>query len=411
MKALVEKRQEFEKKQKKLHEILEQAGADLDMSKVDLLKGDAKAKVDAIRKMNTELEALGKEVEDLVALEGVSDATKQRQTALEAMGGVSFPDAKAQLRDSEPKLFGDLFIESDSFKSYQQTKAKNGPVAMLDVSLKTLFQTSAGWAPETVRTGRVVDFATRPIQIIDLVPSGTTGQTAIVYMEETTFTNAAAEVAEAGVKPEAALALTEQTSPVRKIAVWIPVTKEQLEDVEGIRSYLNNRLSFMLRQRLDSQILNGNGVAPNLTGILNTTGIQSFALAGDRFDAIYEAIKRVRVTGRAQPNVVIMHPNDWQQLRLARTNEGLYILGNPDMAGPSRLWGLPMVEADAITEGTALTGDFPNFSQLFEKKGVEISITDSHSDYFIYNKLVVLAEIRVALPIYRPAAFCAVTSF
>jgi HK97 family phage major capsid protein len=167
----------------------------------------------------------------------------------------------------------------------------------------------------------------------------------------------------------------------------------------------------MLRQRLDSQLLVGDGIAPNLAGILNIAGIQTFVLAGDRFDAVYEAIKRVRVIGQADPNVIVMHPNDWQELRLMRTNDGLYILGNPSEPGPVRIWGLPVVESTAETEGSVLTGDFANFCQLFEKKGVDIQISDSHGEYFIYNKKVIRADLRVGFPVYRPAAFCAITSF
>jgi HK97 family phage major capsid protein len=86
-------------------------------------------------------------------------------------------------------------------------------------------------------------------------------------MEETTFTNSAAETAEGGTYPESALALTERSTPVQKITTFIPVTDEQLEDVPQIQGYLNNRLPFMVRQRLDLQILTGNGTTPNLRGL------------------------------------------------------------------------------------------------------------------------------------------------
>jgi HK97 family phage major capsid protein len=212
------------------------------------------------------------------------------------------------------------------------------------------------------------------------------------------------------------LALTERSSPVRKISVWLPVTQEQLEDVEGIQSYINQRLTFMCRQRLDSQVINGNGSAPNLSGILITSGVQTFARGAgdnptDQFDSLYRARKNIMVTGRANPSAYIIHPNDWEEMRLMRSNDGIYILGNPTEPGPARIWGLTVVEADVIPENTALCGDFPNFSQLFEKRGIEVDITDSHSDYFVYGKLAVRASFRVALPIYRPSAFCSITQF
>ena len=277
-------------------------------------------------------------------------------------------------------------------------------------ALKPLFQTSAGWAPESIRTGKVVEYATRPIQVIDIIPPGNTNDTSIVYMEETTFTNAATEKAEGGTYGEATLVLTEKTSPVRKIPVFIPVTDEQLEDEAQAQSYLDTRLVFMIRQRLDSQILVGDGIAPNLTGILNVSGIQVQAKGADPTpDAIYKAIVKVRVTGRAVPNVVVIHPNDWQDIRLLRTADGIYIWGNPSEAGPERIWGLPIVQTDAETENTGLVGDFANFVQLFEKRGIEVKISNSHSTYFVEGKQAVRADIRVALPTYRPAAFCTVT--
>ena len=120
-----------------------------------------------------------------------------------------------------------------------------------------------GWAPENIRTGRVVLDATRPIQAIDIFPPGQTDQHSVVYMEETTFTPAAAERAESAAYAEATFELTERTSRVRSIGASVPVTDEQLADVPAVRSYLNQRLTFGVRQRLDGQILVGNGTAPN----------------------------------------------------------------------------------------------------------------------------------------------------
>ena len=405
---LVETRKEFEAKQDKLHTVFKEAGKEMDFSKVTVLEGDDKAKVEEVRKMNLELDALGKEIEGLVEMENIGKADAARESALEVMGGVNIPVLPSQ-QSAAPKSFGEMFVASKAFTDWHGGNV--GPVANIDMELKTVFSTGAGWAPETIRTGLMVPFATRGIKVVDIIPSGRTDQVAIVYMEETTFTNVAVEVDEAGVKPEATLALTERSSPVQNIAVWIPVTSQQLEDMVGVQSYLNNRLTLMLRQRLDLQLLVGNGAAPNLMGLLNVVGHQTFVLAGDQYDAIYQAIKQVRVTGEADADNVVMHPNDWQQLRLARTDTGLYILGNPSEPGPDRIWGLLVLQTTCETENSVLVGDFASYCQLYEKKGIEVQISDSHDVFFVYNKLAVRAEIRVAFPIYRPAAFCVVTGF
>jgi len=408
---LVEKRNELEAKQDKLGKVIKEAGDDLDMSKVTLLEGTSSEKVAKIRQMNEELEDLSKQVDDLVAaVKAVDDSGKfERQQEAQKGQGMQFPTKKS----GEPLSLGEQFTKSGAYDD--KGKVVLNKAVDLDIPLKTLMTSSAGWDPGNVRSGRVVDYATRPVQIIDIVPPGVTSGDAVVYMVESTFTNNAAEANEGLTSTnyfgEAALALTETTSTVRKIAVWLPVTDEQLADVPAIQAYINRRLPFMLRQRLDYQIINGDGSAPNLDGIINVSNVQTFARSGDVFDTLYEAAKKVRVTGRAMPNAMVIHPNDYQGIRTARTDDGLYILGNPDQPGPARIWGLFVVESDACPENSPVVGDFNNFIELTERQGIQIEATNSHDKFFIQGNVAIRATMRVALPVYRPAAFCYITSF
>jgi len=402
-KELIEKRQELEAKQKKLNDIFEEAKAgrkELDLSKVTSIKGTTQEIVEEIRKMNEELDDLGKEVENLVFLEKASKANQERQELLnQKNGGPTLPSP-----GNEKKSFGRLFTESKAHKQKNVSKR-------LDIEVKTLFERTAGWSPESVRSGMVVDYATRPIQVIDIIPQGSIGQDTFKFMEETTFTNNAAEKAEGAQYPEAALELTQRSQVVEKIPVFIPVTDEQLEDVIGIESYLDNRLIFMIRQRLDYQLLQGDGVTPNLLGFLNKSGIQTQAKGSDPVpDAFYKAMTKIQVTGQAYPSAHIMHPNDWQDIRLLRTTDGIYIWGNPSEAGIERLWGLPVAKCQASTENTGLTGDFVDFSMFLTKRGVDVQVTNSHDDYFIKGKQCIRADMRGVLVIMRAAAFCTVTS-
>lgn len=403
--ALDEAQGKLEHARKALHEVFEQAGPDMDMAKVTVIDGDSKSKVDWIRTKNNEIDKLAEEVEGLQVVAEAARKSRERTQEGRPRGDERGDGAPAGERGA--KSFGDLFVESVAFKG---KKGAIGPEARLDVELKTLLDTSTGWAPETTRGPRIVDYATRPLQVTDIIPQTTTGQSAITFMEETTYTNAAAEVAEGGTYAEAALAFTERTSPVRKIGVWLPVTDEQLEDVPQVRGYINNRLPFMVRQRLDSQILVGNGTAPNLRGILNTSGIQTQAKGSDPTpDAVYKALTLVKTTGQAMPNAVVFNPADWQDVRLLRTADGIYIWGSPSEAGPARIWGLPVVEAQGLTQNTALVGDFQNYAELATRRGIDVQVSNSHSTFFVEGKQAIRADVRVALVVYRPAAFCTVT--
>lgn len=315
-------------------------------------------------------------------------------------------------RWNEQKSYAQRFVESAEYKNWVGSHSANSDsqsVTFGDVSLKTLMSTTTGWVPESTRSGLVVPFATRPIMITDVIPTIGSLQNSYVYMEHTTFTNAAAETAEGASKPEGALALTEKTTPIRKIPVHIPVTDEQLEDVPGIQMWIENQLSFMVRQRLDSQIINGDGTGVNLLGILATPSVQTQAKGADPSpDAIYKAMTKVRVTGRAIPTAVVVHPNDWQKIKLLRESTGLYIWGHPAASGPDSIWGLPVVQTDALPEGTAIVADFSNYTLLVERNSMTIKIGWT-GDQFITNTRTILAEIRVGFVVTRPTAVCLVT--
>lgn len=394
-------------KAKELHEIFEARTVEVDGVKGYDMTVDQLADV---RARNAELEDIGKARDAQLEQERIAASAKALHEEMSAPRRLPFITGKGGAAAAPARSLGAQFVESKQFRNYLANKPQESDTVELEgVNLKTLMTTTTGWVPETTRSGLVVPYATRPIQVTDIIPQISTTQNAYVYMEETTFTNAAVETAEGGSKPEAALALTERTSPVRKIAVWIPVTDEQLDDVPGIQSYIEQRLSFMVAQRLDSQILVGTGVGVNLLGILNVVGVQTQAKGADPTpDAVYKAMTKVRVTGRAIPGAFVTHPNDWQDVRLLRTVDGIYIWGSPSDVGPERIWGLPVVITDAITEGTGLVGDFNNFSLLVERMGMTIKVGFPNDD-FLKNQRSIVAEIRVALAITRPTAFSTVT--
>jgi HK97 family phage major capsid protein len=272
------------------------------------------------------------------------------------------------------------------------------------VAVKTLLTTSAGFAPESTRNGRVVEVASRPLQVTDVVPVVPTDSAVIKYMQETTFTPAAVETAEAGTYAEATFVAAEQTAPVRKIGTWIPVTDEVTDDDPAAAAYLDSRLNFAVRQRTDGQIAAGDGAGVNIRGLVNTAGIQTQARATDKHaEAIFKAIVKVYLTGRAIASAVLIHPTDWQTVCLDQTG------ANAKLNTALAIWDIPMVPCDSLTVGTALVGDFLNFTEFRVKRDVTVSMSNSHGTFFIEGKKAVRADVRGGLVVYRPAALCSVT--
>jgi HK97 family phage major capsid protein len=408
MSTLVAKRRELETlegqmqaKRKENAVIFQEAGPELNMDNVKSISGNSSDKVKHIQNINAELADMGQKRDALAA--EVKTLAEFEANMKASEGFDQFKQAEGDARGKTRMGLGKSFIESAAYKG-----RKNEQSATLDVDLKALFQTTAGWTPETTRVGVVVPGATRPLQIIDVIPQMPTGQAAVKYMVET-FANAAAEVAEGGTYAEATLSYAEASQVVQKVAVYLPVTDEQMEDATEAEAYVEQRLPFMVQQRLDSQLLVGNGTAPNLRGILNVVGVQTQAKASDPTpDAVYKAIVKVQAVGFANPDVFITHPNDWQDIRLLKTADGIYIWGSPSEAGPQRIWGLNVVVATAITENTGLVGDFAAFSAFYLRKGVEVQYGFINDD-FIKGRKALRADLRGAMVVYRPAAFCTVT--
>ena len=424
METLIQLRTKLEAKNKVLADVFKQAGETVDIAKVEspLFEGcnSTQDRTQKMREANAEICVIGKQVSECVELEKMAQSTADNEKLLsQAVSGVIHPvgsDGAAQGMKGNivvPKSLGKLFIESKAYTGRKEGAAIAQTFYEDDeMDLKTLFETTAGFAPESVRSGLILPAATRPIQIIDRVPSGAINQAAEVYMEQTTRTNTAAETAEGGTFNEATFVYTERSETVRKITISLPVTDEQLEDEARISSIITDDLMLMLRQRLDSQLLVGNGVAPNITGYNNKSGILTQAKGADnRPDAVYKLMTQIRVTGRAIPTLVIMHPNDWQAIRLLQTADGIYIWGSPSEAGPEMIWGVPVTQSDAQTENTGLVGDYSNpiYSQLLTRRGITLKITDSHASDFVSGKQMIRADIRVAFVIRRAAAFGTVT--
>lgn len=401
---LIETREKLAAKQKELHALFE-AYPDLDMP--------AEVAED-IKTRNNELTTLGEEHDRLRDLDGIAQKSRERHELLNTpAGGMIHPTnpVEEKAAAAEYKSPGQLFIESEAYTGYSST-LKRGPVSdvkELILERKALLDT-VGWVPEATRTGRIQPAALRTVRITDLLPAGTTNQSQIVYLEETTTTNAAAPVAEAALKPESALAFTERNAAVRKIATVLPVTDELMADEPAMRSYVDARLRLFLDLAEENQIINGTGVAPQMTGLYNVAGIQTQAKGTDPTpDAIYKAMIKIETGAFLAPEAVVIHPLDWQDIRLLRTADGMYIWGSPAEAGPERIWGLPVVSTTAATLNTALVANLSAATQYFRREGVSFAVSDQHADFFVTNKLMLRVEMRGVVVVYRPAALCTVS--
>ena len=384
-------------------------------------------------------EEIGRRNEELASLvEDVNLKSAQAKNE-KAIDADSQPVASNFPTENETLTIGEQFVKSDAWKNYKDSgiKGVDSRVKFAPNNLETKTTlTTTGYPPEVLRQPGILEKALRdPDSVIGLFDQITTDQNSFSYLEETTFDDSnVAEAAEGSAVGEAALAFTENTESIRKIGVFLPVTDELLADEQGIQGYLNSRLQTMIKLRLDSQLLSGDGSAPNLEGILDAgksnVGSTNYSTEFNgnlgRVGAIYSAITNIRVNAFTEPDAIVMHPNDWNTVVTSLTgfagdssagyaaNVPLFMaagaMGNAPVAS---IWGLKVVPTSAIAENTVLVGKFGGgeAAHVVMRQGMDIAVSDSHSDFFIKNQLAIRATMRVGFPVYRQQAFHKITNF
>jgi HK97 family phage major capsid protein len=334
-------------------------------------------------------------------------------------GLASQPQPDAPGPSNRPQSLGAQFVADESYRRFIQSgghrRAGGWMSPAVDLHATTLTSDPASGGAlivPDVQPG-IVTLNQRRVVVADLIAPGTTVSNLIQYMKEKTWTNAAAPVLEGAAKPESALVFAAATAPVQKIAHWIPVTEEMLEDYAQTASIIDARLRSGLSLTEEDQILNGTGIAPELLGFLSLTGLAATIAQGTDtlIDAIFKQMTAIAVTALVMPDGFVINPADWASIQLSKNTQGNY-LGTGPWAAPQAplLWGIPAAPTPAIAQGTVLVGGFRSSSQLFRRGGVRVEASNSHQDFFTKNLVAIRAEERLALAVYREGAFGKVTT-
>lgn len=321
---------------------------------------------------------------------------------------------KLRGKPGEGKSFIDLVKNHDGYKSLQQ---KSVSLAELDItksdlaSMKETKVTSAGIvAPNydpVIQPG-----IRQELRIRDLLTTVPVSGQQYSYFRELLHTRGAAPVAEGGLKPTSNVTFETKTDRVKKIAVWMPVTDEALDDVPQLLAYLQELLRYDLKLEEEAQILKGDGTGENLNGLMTqaTTYDATLTKAGDTaIDIMRRAIYQVRKQSKLSADGLVMSELDWMNIELQKDGENRYLFANLQGLVTPILWGRPVITSDSVDEGDADTGgeflvaNFARSSVLFDRMSFLFKM-GLINDQFIKNERALLVEERLGLGVRRREA-------
>lgn len=310
----------------------------------------------------------------------------------------------------KPKLesWGDQFVKNARYAEFA-----GGNLNKLRVEVKnTLTGSDANVAPD--RKPGIVGGAFLPFSMEALLPSSPTSSNAIEFTKEASFTNSAAEAAEGAQKAESALTWSLVNMPVSTVAHWIKISKQLAADNTALAAYVNSRMVYGVNQKVDTQLVVGDGTAPNISGILDTGNFTAHGYTNAALTAISSTFKKLVLIRKIMADLyvagfpataIVLNPADWAtiEIELFTTAAG-QTLYSVNSAGQPYLFGLPVIQAIGMTADNVAVGAFSQAYMVHNREGVVIEMSDSDSDNFTKNLITLRAERRLALATERPAA-------
>lgn len=388
-------------------------------------ENDLKIATKALQQAADEVKKSAEKAEaEMTRLGNLTEETKK--TADEAL--IKHNEIAARITEIEQKLvrggdsgeearktLGQQVTETDAFKAFVKSGGKGRTSISVKAIISSLTTDADGSAGDLIVPQRVQGIITPPqrrMTIRDLITPGRTSVNAIQYIKESGFTNAAATVSETAgaLKPQSDIKFDIMTTAVTTIAHWVLATKQILDDIPQLQSYIDGRLRYGLAYVEEGQLLNGGGTGTDLNGIYTQASAYAAPIAPTgagvltKIDVIRLAILQA-ILAEYPANGIVLHPADWADIELTKTDDGAYLFANPQGGVDPRLWRLPVVETPAMAIDKFLTGAFQLGAQIFDREDATVEISTEDSDNFRKNLVTIRAEERLALAVYRPECF------
>jgi len=365
-----------------------------------------KAVEDGITGVEGKLSAAIEKYEGQIKEQGkASDELRAEVQAL----SVKFEDSITEMAQKMDKAGGDTVIAlsagAEFIKSEQFQQLSRGDIQRARMEVKNTVSSDSTTTFPDQRPG-VIPGNFLPLTIRQVIPSIPVTSNMVNSLREASWDNAASETAQGTAKPESAVTFEQYNVPITTVAHFIKVSNQLLADAPAVASYIDTRLRDGLAQRVDSQLLLGNGTAPNLSGLTDSGNFTGFTptAGANLVESINKAKYALWATGNA-PDTVIVNPADWGVMELARegSGSGTYLYGAPGTNAGMNPFGVQVVMSNHMPTGEFLIGNMRGSAVIYARQGAVVEMGYVNAD-FTNNLVTIRAEERLGLGVDRPAA-------
>lgn len=398
-------KKDFEKKQKEQGESFEK--------KVNDLLDDLGVKM----REEFEEKQMTKEAGEKMVADAVEDAGKKMQESFD-----EFATKYKHTIENQPKKVKSIknSIKESIKENHEKLKSLAGSDQHL-IQLKDMgFEDFTGYTTFTqdVRN-QVIPTKEEAFHVRQILGSGSTTGDTVYYPKATGKTGDGPEPwdydhsddSNTVAKADFEFTFDNVSAQVKWIAGILRIPRQMLDDLAWLQSYISTYAPIELLKAEDAQIIDGDGIGNNISGLITNATAYSAGLA------TYEGIERIIDAGYGQmatvnqdtPTDVLLSPRDVVKIILNKAStSGEYNLPEGVIGwvnGRLEIAGLAVRKTNKITANTFLVGDFMRGANLVNRMAPQLRAFETDRDNVVKNMITFRIEERIALPIFYDEAF------
>ena len=196
-----------------------------------------------------------------------------------------------------------------------------------------------------------------------------------------------------------------RTMTLSKIPAYSKVTNEMLENAANVVSYIQNELLRDVLIKLETDIISGNGTAPNMKGLQHSDHYTTAAIPGDftlpsgitpNEGHVLRAIITQGENGYVMPNAILMNPTDIMKLDLGVDKNGQYLIPPFASRDNTSIKGVSIIPVAGITAGYFHVIDSSRIS-LYVQRGLNLNIWDQVGSDPLYDLKTITASVKAGV--------------
>lgn len=309
-----------------------------------------------------------------------------------------------------PLTLGAKIVADAGYLAFASGKGKGFSITLADPAPVGTGNTVEPKVYPDQRVQGIIGIGEAPLTLEDTIHHSITTSKAIVYSREKKYVNNAAEVINGvDLVPQSEIEFDSQTANVKDIGNCFIVTKDLIEDASALADYINFRVQYGVKQRVETQLLNGDGTNANLSGLLQSGNYTPHGFdpaknpeVTNLVDLIGYAALAIKAVGLT-PNVTILNPVDYFKLRCLKDSTGRYLFSDPLAMAKRPIWDTYVVECSAMPQGKFLTLDTNMACMIYDRKETVVEFGYEDGMNFRKGLVTIKADRRLAFAIERPS--------